>query len=75
MAIDFKLLGTVIGTIESWEAVDGGGDRLEIQLTDFKPNTKTQIPEGNYISLDILEGTWTRWHESGEPESQGKIMA
>ena len=73
MAVDFKLLGKVIGTVEGWESVDDGGASLQIQLSDFKSNLISSIPSGNYISIDLLEGTWTRWHESGEPESEGKI--
>lgn len=71
--MDFKICGTKIGTYEGWEQVDDN-ESIEIQVYKFAPNKEfSHIPESEYVSFNLIEGTWTIWAHNGEIEKTGLV--
>lgn len=74
MAEDAKVMGIIIGECSSLEWVD---DTADVQFRDFKPNVEGgfgYLPTAEYISIDLVDGIYTVWDESGEPTATGKVF-
>lgn len=66
-----KVAGIIIGSCDFYEHVD----EFTVQYVNFNPEEGFKhIPQGDCISVDLYEGTWTNYALNGEVLGKGQVM-